>query len=64
MSRGTGLPRNIADAIAHFRSSDLFRCALGDTFVDYFSHIKEFELNRFLGEDVTDWEQREYFANF
>jgi glutamine synthetase len=58
------LPRNIADAIAYFRGSDLFRRALGDTFVDYFSHIKEFELNRFLGEDVTDWEQREYFANF
>ncbi len=58
------LPRNIAEAIAHFRGSELLRQALGDTFVDYFSHIKEFELNRFLEEDVTDWEQREYFANF
>ncbi len=58
------LPRNIAEAIGHFRGSKLLRQALGDSFVDYFSHIKEFELKRFLEEDVTDWEQREYFTNF
>jgi glutamine synthetase len=58
------LPRNIAEAIAHFRASQVLREALGDAFVDYFSHLKEFELKRFLEVDVTDWEQREYFANF
>ncbi len=58
------LPRNIAEAITHLRGSALFRGALGDGFVDYLLAIKEFELNRFLSEEVTDWEQREYFENF
>lgn len=58
------LPRNIAEAISHLRDSALFRRSLGDRFVNYFIAIKEFELNRFLSEDVTDWEQREYFENF
>jgi glutamine synthetase len=58
------LPRNLFEAIHALRGSRLFRSAWGDAFVDYFTAVKEFELNRFLGEDVTDWEQREYFENF
>lgn len=58
------LPRNIVEAMTHLRGSALFRQAFGDRFVDYFLTLKESELNRFLGEDVTDWEQREYFENF
>ena len=41
--------------------SACFRAAFGDAFVDYFLRLKEFEIGRFLS-DVTDWEQREYFA--
>jgi glutamine synthetase len=55
------LPRNLAEAIAHLRASALFRRELGDQFIDYFIALKEFELHRFLSEEVTDWEQREYF---
>ena len=58
------LPRNIYEAISCLKESSLFREALGDAFIDYFITIKEFELNRFLSEEVTDWEQREYFENF
>jgi glutamine synthetase len=57
------LPRNLFEAIHALGGSTLFRTAFGDAFVDYFTALKEFELNRFLGEDVTDWEQREYFDN-
>ena len=57
------LPRNLYEAITHLKNSKLFRDALGDVFIDYFVTLKEFELNRFLSEEVTDWEQREYFEN-
>jgi glutamine synthetase len=55
------LPASIVDAIAELRQSALFRRQLGDPFVDYLLTIKEFEVRRFLSEEVTDWEQREYF---
>jgi glutamine synthetase len=40
-----------------------FRAALGGAFVDYYVHIKNAEIDRFLSE-VTDWEHREYFEMF
>ena len=49
------------EAIAALRDSACFRAAFGDPFIDYFVRLKEFEIGRFLS-DVTDWEQREYFA--
>lgn len=57
------LPRNLSEAIQHFRSSQLLQEALGATFLDYYAALKEFELNRFLSEEVTDWEHSEYFEN-
>jgi glutamine synthetase len=54
------LPRTLLEAIAALRDSACFREAFGDTFIDYFARLKEFEIDRFLS-DVTDWEQREYF---
>jgi glutamine synthetase len=53
------LPRTLLDAVAALRDSACFREAFGDTFVDYFIRLKEFEISRFLSA-VTDWEQREY----
>ena len=35
----------------------------GAEFVDYYTHIKNAEIDRFLAE-VTDWEHREYFEMF
>jgi glutamine synthetase len=57
------LPASLMEAIAAFRSDVVFRGALGDTFFDYLVALKEAEVARFLSE-VTDWEQREYFAVF
>jgi glutamine synthetase len=53
------LPRTLLEAVAALRDNACFREAFGDTFIDYFVRLKEFEINRFLS-DVTDWEQREY----
>ena len=58
------LPNNLLEAISELRKSALFRRELGDSFVDYFLTIKEAEVHRFLSEEVTDWEQREYFETF
>lgn len=58
------LPASLVEAIGEWRQSALFRRELGEAFVDYLVRIKEFELHRFLSEEVTDWEQREYFELF
>lgn len=58
------LPRNLFEATAYLKHSKLFRDALGDVFVDYYIAMKEHELNRFLSEEVTDWEHKEYFETF
>lgn len=55
------LPRSLMEAIAALRDNVCFREAFGDRFIDYFIRLKEAEIARFLA-DVTDWEQREYFA--
>ena len=57
------LPGNLQDAIAAFRSSELMKSELGSVFHNYFSMLKQHELNRFWAE-VTDWESREYFAMY
>jgi glutamine synthetase len=36
---------------------------MGETFIRYYTHIKNAEIDRFQTE-VTDWEQREYFEMF
>jgi glutamine synthetase len=58
------LPASIVDAMGELRQSALFRAELGAEFVDYLLTIKEHEVHRFLSEEVTDWEQREYFELF
>jgi len=57
---GPLLPRTLGDAIDAFATSDFYRQALGDEFVDYLATIKQSEWTRFMAT-VTDWEQREYF---
>ena len=52
------------EAITELRQSALFRTEFGDAFVDYLLTVKEFEVHRFLSDEVTDWEQREYFELF
>ncbi|GAA4743124.1 glutamine synthetase family protein [Nocardioides endophyticus] len=57
------LPRNLYQAVEALKNSDLYRRAFGDGFVDYYASMKEFEMDRFMGE-VTEWEHREYFEMY
>jgi glutamine synthetase len=63
------LPKNLGEAIAALRSSEVFRKDFGESFIDYFATLKEAEFARFTSEagdqaDVTAWEQNEYFDLF
>jgi glutamine synthetase len=63
------LPKDLGEALVALRASDVFRRAFGESFVDYYAHIKEAELARFKaeasgGSEVTAWEQNEYFDLF
>jgi glutamine synthetase len=65
------LPKDLGEALAALRNSEMFRKAFGENFIDYYAHIKEAELARFTAEakssgegEVTAWEQNEYFDLF
>jgi glutamine synthetase len=63
------LPKNLAEALTALRTDDAFRAGFGGGFVDYYTHIKAAELERFQKEardqpEVTAWEQKEYFDLF
>lgn len=57
------LPKSLRDAVAALKDDPFFRETLGAEFVDYYTHIKNAEIERFQAE-VTDWEHREYFELF
>lgn len=48
------LPKSLRDAVAALKDDPFFREKLGAEFVDYYTHIKNAEIDRFLPE-VTDW---------
>ena len=54
------LPRSLMDAVAAVRGDACFAAAFGAFFVDYFTRLKEAEIDRFLSE-VSEWEHDEYF---
>jgi glutamine synthetase len=63
------LPKDLGEALSALRASEMFEKAFGESFVDYYAHIKEAELARFKAEasgeaTVTAWEQNEYFDLF
>jgi glutamine synthetase len=61
------LPKTLAEAIEALRASACFRAGFGDAFVDYFVALKQAEIARAGAaprdppDQVTEWEQREYF---
>ena len=57
------LPRSLGEALAALKESQVLRAGLGDFFVDYYTRLKQAEIDRFELE-VSDWEQREYFSLF
>ncbi len=62
-TRAPLLPRSLAEALAALRENEVLRAGLGDFFVDYYTRLKQAEIDRFELE-VSDWEQREYFSLF
>jgi glutamine synthetase len=57
------LPTQLWEALDALDGDAFYRSAFGDQFVDYMLMMKRSEVARFLNE-VTDWEQREYFEFF
>ncbi|MEA2884508.1 MAG: glutamine synthetase [Bradyrhizobium sp.] len=57
------LPKTLREAVVALKDDAFFREALGASFVDYYVHIKNAEIERFEAE-VSEWEQREYFEMF
>jgi glutamine synthetase len=64
------LPGSLAEALDALKSSDCYRRAFGDAFVDYYLRIKRAEIARCDAETggqagnattVTAWEHKEYF---
>jgi len=63
------LPKNLGEALTALRVDETFRAGFGAGFVDYYTHIKAAELERFQKEsreqpDPTPWEQKEYLDLF
>ena len=68
------LPTSLADAVSALDADKFYRGAFGDTLVDYLLQMKRAELKRYEaylaenplpeGQDVSDWEMREYFEFF
>jgi glutamine synthetase len=68
------LPTSLADAVGALDKDDFFRSAFGDTMIDYLVQMKRAELARYdaalaehplpEGQEVSDWEMREYFEFF
>jgi glutamine synthetase len=68
------LPVSLADAVAELDKDSFYRQAFGSVLVDYLLQMKRAELARYdadvaahppaEGQEVTDWEMREYFEFF
>jgi glutamine synthetase len=69
------LPKTLMAALDALEREPLFRTELGGVFIDYFLKLKRNEAGRYerwladnggtgIGEETTEWEQREYFDFF
>ena len=63
------LPNNLGEALTALRVDVTLRAGFGEGFVDYYTHIKAAELERFQKElteqpEPTPWEQNEYLDLF
>ncbi len=57
------LPKTLREAIDALCADDFFADRMGRAFVNYYVTIKQAEIARHE-QDVSDWEQREYFEMF
>ena len=71
----TKLPKSLPLALESLSHSPLFRREMGDLFVNYYLALKRKEADRFAefvtansldpsSDEITDWEQNEYFDFF
>jgi glutamine synthetase len=70
-TQNTPLPASLAAALDALEQDSFFRKAFGDTLVDYLLQMKRSEVARYEaaiaenptpeGQDVSEWEMREYF---
>jgi glutamine synthetase len=68
------LPASLAEAIGALDGDEFFRKAFGDTIIDYLLQMKRSEVGRYEaavaenpppeGQNISDWEMREYFEFF
>jgi len=71
-TKAEALPKDLGEALAALRQSEVLRESLGERFVNYYLRLKEAEFSRFNveatasaeGGDVSAWEQNEYFDLF
>jgi glutamine synthetase len=54
------LPKSLQEALGALRQNACFAEGFGQSFIDYYLRIKQFEIARAEAE-VSEWEQREYF---
>jgi glutamine synthetase len=57
------LPKSLEEALTALRQDACFAAGFGQSFIDYYLRIKQFEVARCQAE-VTEWEQKEYFELF
>jgi glutamine synthetase len=57
------LPKSLGEALDALRRDDFFAAKLGAPFINYYTALKEAEIARHQ-QEVTEWEQREYFDAF
>jgi glutamine synthetase len=68
------LPASLAEAVDQLDGDAFYRKAFGDTLVSYLVMMKRYEIGRYTnaraeapgpdGQEVSDWEMREYFEFF
>ncbi len=73
-TENVALPASLAQAIGALDGDEFYRKAFGDTLVDYLLQMKRSEVGRYEaavaqnppaeGQNISDWEMREYFEFF
>jgi glutamine synthetase len=60
---GTRIPTSLGEALAALQADAVLVQAFGETFINYFTRIKQSEITRHeQAEDKDDWQRREYFS--
>lgn len=60
---GTRIPTGLGEALAALQADPVLVQAYGETFINYFTRIKQSEITRHeQAADKDDWQRREYFS--